>query len=287
MLRLILLVLWCLAAGGVALADPAPDAADPAAAADSPAETPDGPEPPGTEEAGETIIVYGERDIARKRAILERDLRRLGYKAHDKDGYTVYRPESPWEPSVVLYDQGFMILKRSPVRFEPPVKGSSNLRYLWCIPPFTPLCVRPGGQLVSKRKLQGSKTRLFDQIKPDAEAWQKAIVAQGTHERLDEELPRMLVDTWDSGAPIEEGGPELPSPEARRAAILNLWATRADTPEGASARSVIADFIRYEIQSSPTPASPAEIAAAEAKCACDQRVLSDPGPPPGGGSPPP
>lgn len=273
MIRAFLLALtWGLAGPAVA-ADPAADPAPPPA--------------PAAEEPGETIIVYGERDIARKRAVLERDLRRLGYTAHDKDGYTVYRPDDPWEASVVLYDQGFMMVKRSPVRFEPPVKGHSTLRYLWCVPPFTLLCVRPGGQIVSKRKLQGDKTRLYDQIKGPADAWQKAIIAQGNHQRIDEELPRMLVETWDSGAPLEQGGPDLPIPDARRAAILDLWATRADTPEGASARAVIGDFIRYEIQASPYPALPEEISAAEAKCACDQRVLDGSDAAPGGDPPPP
>ena len=263
MARLFLFLVALAFSGLASASDAASTAPAPAAAADRPA----------ADNANEEIIVYGERDVARKRAILERDLRRLGYTAHDKDGYTVYRTDAPWEASIVLYDQGFMLVKRSPVRFEPPVQGHSALRYLWCVPPFTPLCIRPGGQLIGKRKLQGDKTRTYDAIKTDELAWQKALQAQGDHQRINEELPRQLVSTWDSGAPIEQWGPDLPTPDARRAAILDLWATRADTPEGAEARAVIGDFVRFEIQSSDHPASPDEIAAAEAKCACDQHVL--------------
>ena len=66
-----------------------------------------------TIDANEEIIVFGELEVARQRAALEADLRDLGYsEAKTKDGRTVFRPEVAWHPTVVVYDEGFVVLKR-------------------------------------------------------------------------------------------------------------------------------------------------------------------------------
>lgn len=237
----------------------------------------------GEEEAGPTeeIVVLGRREIARRRAEIDRDLKRLDYTARDREGVTVYRPADPWHPSVWVYDDGYVIIKRSPVRFEPPLPGDSRLRYLACLPPFTPLCIRLAGQLVSERKLTPRKAAVITAIQPEIKAWQGALAGAAMAERLGQEIPAQLVATWEHGEPLEPGGAPLPSAEARRVAILAFWATRADTEEGDAARAVIADFVRYVIQDSETPATPAEIAAAEARCACGPLLPELPlGPPP-------
>ncbi len=230
------------------------------------------------EEAGvsEEIIVFGRREIARRRAELDRDLRKMGYKAKDREGVTVYRPESAWKPSVFVYDDGYVILRRSPPRFESYVEGQSNLRYLACIPPFTLMCIKLGGVLVSERKLTPQKMEVVDAIQPRLKAWQGAISRDVMSTRLGQEIPSMLVATWERGEPTEPGEPALPTPEQRRVAILEFWATRADTPEGAAVRAVVSDFVRLVIQESDTPATPAEIAAAEAQCLCGPLLGGDP-----------
>ncbi|MBK6580261.1 MAG: hypothetical protein IPG17_29670, partial [Sandaracinaceae bacterium] len=107
-----------------------------------------------TSAPGEEITIYGQAEIRRRRQELDKRLRTMGYRAvKQDDGKTVYRPETVHYPSVIIDEEGYAVLKRSPIRFIPPGKGDSKLRYIWCLPPFTVMCIRPGGQIISKRKL--------------------------------------------------------------------------------------------------------------------------------------
>lgn len=278
------MILLCALALGALLSGPAwaagtdDQGAAPAASSDPSAEdTPD-----------EQIIVIGRREIARRRAEIDRDLKKLGYDAKDRDGVTVYRPDVYWHPSVWVYDDGYVVVKRSPVRFEPPIDGSSPLRYLACLPPFTPMCVRLAGQTISKHKLEPQKYEVVYAIQPEVRAWQAALASQATSVRVGQEVPALLVGTWERGEPMEPGGPPLPTPAERRQAILKFWATRADNEEGSAVRGVVADFVRFVVQESDTPAPPEEIAAAEALCSCGSLLPAEPPPSsPGSAGPPP
>ena len=246
--------------------------AGPASAQDDGARGDDSSQAPADEaddsSPDEQIIVVGRREIARRRAEIDHDLKKLGYTPKDRDGVTVYRPEVYWHPSVWVYDDGYVIVKRSPVRFEPPIAGSSPLRYLACLPPFTPMSVRMAGQTINKRKLEPQKAEVVYTIQPEVRAWQEALAHQATSLRVGQEVPALLVGTWDRGEPMEPGGPSLPTPAERRQAILTFWATRADNEEGTAVRGVVSDFVRFVVQESETPATAEEIAAAEARCGC-------------------
>jgi hypothetical protein len=76
---------------------------------------------------------------------------------------------------------------------------------------------------------------------------------------------------WTSGVAIS-GGPPIEGVAARRAAILDFWASRTCTDAGDAIADVAAAFIRNEIQSGPDAASPEEIAASEAACGCDRSL---------------
>lgn len=220
----------------------------------------------------EEIIVLGRREISRRRAELDRELKAMGYKVREREGVTVYRPEISWKPSVHVYDDGYVILRRSPPRFESYIDSESNLRYLACIPPFTIMCIKIGGVTVSQRKLAPQKAEVIGAIQPEIRAWQGAISREVMSIRLGSEVPALLVATWETGAPTEPGEAPAPTIEERRRAILRFWATRADTEEGDAVRAVVADFIMLVIQESDTPATAAEIAAAEAQCRCGPLV---------------
>lgn len=269
------LLLLSLCAALLALPAMGQDDADAEPAAETPPPSPPPALAPGPTEE---MIVVGAREIARRRAEIDQDLRDMGYKAKDKGDVTVYRPASVWHPSVLVYDDGFVMLKRTPPRFDPPIAGTSNLRYLACLPPFTPMCLRLGGWMVSPTKLTPQKAKVAEAIDPEVDAWQAAIIRHANAVRLGQDVPNRLTATWEQGAPLEDGGPSLPDPVARRQAILEFWATRADTAEGAAVREVTGDFIRYIIQDSPWPASPDEIAATEARCGCAASILAEPTP---------
>lgn len=226
-------------------------------------------------ESGGELVVFGDLQVAARRAELDQGLRQQGYRVGiRKDGKTVYRPEDPWKPTVEVYDDGFVRLKRSPVRFEPPGQrsGSSKLRYLWCLPPFTPMCLRVGGQVVSKRKLDPQKARVLTATHPQVGAWREALVRRAMDTKVGRELPDRLDQLWTTGRPLEGEGPPLLDPSARRAAILGHWSTRTCTPEGDAVAEVLALFLEYEVQPSTTPMDAAEQDRANAAQRCGRRL---------------
>ncbi len=247
----------------------------------------DAPPPQGEEPtAGEVITVYGDQEVQRRRMELEATIRDYGYQdGKRKDDKTIFRPEVPWKPSIIVHDEGYMELKRSPVRWMVPGRQDNALNYLWCLPPFTPMCVRIGGQVVSGAKLTPQKGKVLDEIHEPSEAWRGAIVDRATWARVNDEVPKLIEATWQTGAPVEGSGPALADRPARRKALLAFWASRSDTPEGHMVAQVVEDFILYEVQTSAWPATPEELAAANA-AADGVRALPLPASPDPSPSPP-
>lgn len=217
----------------------------------------------------EEITIYGEAEVLRRRGEVIQTLRHLGYReGRRKNGRTVMVPKTPYKPSVVLDDDGWMQVKRSPIRFDPP--GDSNWRYLWCLPPFTitPTCIQVGGQVIGRRKLGHFKEDVVRATRYGMHEWQDAVIALAMDQRLGTEIPDMLDATWTTGTPFGIEGPTLESHEKRRAAILRFWSSRSCLPEGAAVRDVVATFVEAEIQMSDHPASAEEIAAANEAQRC-------------------
>lgn len=261
------------------------------AAASAQDDPPPGTDPasPQTEEGDETgeegddageneeMIIYGELEERRRRQALEQDLLDLGYtRKKRKDGQTIYRPEVAWHPTVIIDDDGYVIMKRSPVRFEPWVAGRTNLRWISCVPPFIIMCIKPSGQLVSPRKLTPKKQYVAENIHPELTAWRAVVVSNAMNRRLGEEIPDMLEAIWLEGTPMTAGAPKLESYADRRGAILEFWSSRACTPEGAEARGVTADFVRYVIQLSEHPVTEEELTQANARSYCEDTLVLEP-----------
>ncbi len=218
----------------------------------------------------EEIIVFDDLEIARRRGELDGRIRGLGYRAGKKrDGRTIYHAQSPWKPSVVIHDEGFVTLKRAPVRFESYADGP--LKALACIPPFTIMCVRIGGQVISRRKLAHQKSAVSDQIQPEVTAWRTAVIARHHEHRAMVEVPAALTATWEDGLPLD-GGPALPDPAARRRAILDFWGGRACTEEGDAVAEVVATFVELGIDASEHPTTAEERVAANASARCGRKL---------------
>ena len=219
----------------------------------------------------EEMIIYGEQEIARRRGEVVQNLRHLGYRElRRRDGKTVFAPKVPYRPTVVLDDDAWMQVKRTPVRIDPP--GASNWRYLWCLPPFTitAACIQVGGQVIGKRKLAPFKEDVVRATQFEMRAWQRAVVANAMAKRLNQELPDMLDATWHTGQPLGDDGPFIESPENRRELILDFWASRSCVAEGQQVRELVATFIQAEIQTGPDPASAEEIRVANNAQRCPE-----------------
>jgi hypothetical protein len=173
---------------------------------------------------------------------------------------------------VVVYEDGFVVMKRSRVRFEPWMKGRTKAVWLSCIPPLTLMCIRLSGRLVSPARLSAQKGRTMDAMDAPLDAWQEAIASNATRERLDRQIPDELEALWTAGVPMGGVGNPVEGPDARRSAILAFWSGRACTREGAAARDVAALFLEYEVQASPFPLTKEEVAQANRVQRCEDRL---------------
>jgi len=216
------------------------------------------------------IIVFDELEIARRRAHLDQTLMGLGYQAHrrTRDG-TLYRPDVAWHPTVVVHDEGFVVLKRSRIRMEPLMDGRTPLRWLSCVPSLGIGCVRGGGPLfVSPRKLSHKKSALLDEIDPSLDAWREAITTAHTQRRLDEDLPDLIDSIWFAGVTDDPKAAVIEDMSQRKLTLMNLWISRTCTPEGQIARSRITDFFSEVVQTSQYPITEEERRHAEASNQC-------------------
>ena len=219
----------------------------------------------------ETIIVEDER-VARTREELEQAILDHGYTIkRAEDGQVVYRPDVAWHPTIVVDDDGFVILRRSPVRFStPPTLDTGSRALMWAFCPILwHLCVHAGGQVVSKSKLDGKKGAANAATNEQRVAWDDALHDRGQARRM-ADLPAALDQLWSEGTLIDApGAPPLATPPERKAALVAFWATRADTPEGEEVRALVRDFLLYEVSQSPWPVTDADRALARKECRCD------------------
>jgi len=221
--------------------------------------------------ATEEIIVHGEMEIARKRARVIQNLKHLGYEeATRRNGRSVYRPKVAYKPTVVIDDDAWMHIKRSPIRVDPPGRKDNKLRYLWCIPPFTitAACIQVGGQVIGQRKLESHKEDVTRATSFEMREWRTAVIAVAMDKRIGEEIPDMLDQVWDNGQPEKSHDPILTEYSDRRKVILDFWASRSCVQEGQAVRELTADFIAEIIQTSAHPAPAEELVSANERQRC-------------------
>ena len=124
---------------------------------------------------------------------------------------------------------------------------------LW---PF--LCVRPAGQLYSRRRHQGTQDQTMGILDGGVQEWQEALADRAHAEQL-EALPDRLQRLWDDGGALTGGGP-LSSHRERREALYDYWDSRTETRWGEDVRALVVGFVRSVVQDSPHP-FPAEDSA--------------------------
>jgi len=221
--------------------------------------------------ANEEIVVWGER-VQHARGELDHSLIAYGYhQKRIRNGTTVYgrSGRDRWKPKLLVNDDGVVmfrnprILVQSPVLVGQPPLSSEEAPGLGDSASGQPDRgnISLGFPIVVPRKrIQNQEQgRVMDAVGDELHAWREALDGQGEAVLL-QHLPDTLDRVWQQG--VAPDGRTLPDAAARRQALIELWATRADTRAGMAARGVIQDYLNEVVQSSPTPLSEAELAHA-------------------------
>ncbi|HHO49970.1 MAG TPA: hypothetical protein ENK18_03645 [Deltaproteobacteria bacterium] len=223
------------------------------------------PEDPGTQpdEAELELIVYGELQVeAARRAVVD-ELAELGFTdVVERGDHVVYRHERPWHGEVVLYEDGWMEVKRQPLRVEgrevPWARQDTPLAWAGClIYPWA--CLRINGAMVGSRRWRSSESRTVAAVQPKVQAWGDRIADLAVEHRSDA-LPQRLEALWTEGIGLQ-GGARLQTYRERRAALLSYWASRTDTVWGDEIRRAVIAFCRAVVQHSDHPFTDAELRA--------------------------
>lgn len=229
--------------------------------------SPSGEAPPSGEagDVGDELVVREEAviqeapEVARKRAEVYAALKQQGYrKGRDLGDRTVFLPEEPWGPRVIVHDDGWVYLKRQPPRVHAPGRSFADqghpAEYLLCILAPTS-CLSLGGWLVGERKLARQKGEVLDATRDEVRNLNDAVARRELGRRLNEDIPADLDAIW--------GRADLP-PEARRRLLYTYWDTRTEGPEGMAAREAVRAFLVGEVQQSDAPFTAAELDALNA-----------------------
>ena len=107
----------------------------------------------------------------------------------------------PRSATVIIDDDGWMMVKRSPIRIDPPGKRDNKLRYLWCLPPFTitPLCIKVGEDRI-KTQAPGAQGRVVQGTQGYARMANSRSINMDTRRSRH---PNMLDAIWSEGTPVK------------------------------------------------------------------------------------
>ena len=211
-------------------------------------------EPPEEGSAYE-VVVYADHLVAVARARLIGGLYSQGFTIElERGDVTILRHEDPWRGEVRLHEDGRFEVRRQPVRVEgremPWAEKNSIGAWAGCVLwPF--MCVRPSGQLVSRRRNEGYRSRAVSGLEQNTHVWQEALADRAHAEQL-QLLPDRLTLLWEEGQPLDGKEPLLTT-DARRDALYRYWSERTQTRWGEDVRRVIEGFVRSVVQDSDTP----------------------------------
>lgn len=209
------------------------------------------------------VIVYSELLVRQAREKLMQTAAAEGYTdVIRKKGRTILRHDAmPWKGEVVLYDSGRVEVKRQPVRFEPALFDPDKpLSWISCVIPI--LCLRTGGQTVSKRRYRSYERNVMAAIEPEIRDWNEKISDLAIDRKVGT-LGERLTALWEQGVPLE-GDTPIPTPEGRKAALVAFWDSRTDNDWGVRVQQAVEAFVRAEVQTSAHPFTPDELARIDA-----------------------
>lgn len=213
--------------------------------------------------AAEEVIVYAEERVERARQAVIQELSDAGYdhEVIDLGDRVIYRHGAAWKGEVVLHDVGFVEVRRQPIHAEgarmPWARANSPLAWAGCLLwPWA--CIRISGTTVSQRRWRNREARTVQRIQPKVWEWGDRVADLSVEQKV-EGLPAMLFALWEQGRPLGGAGPRIETYRARRAALLEFYGSRTDTPWGRSIQDAVASFLDGVVQVSDHPVTAREL----------------------------
>lgn len=223
-------------------------------------------------------VIITAQPVGEAREALTERLEDMGYEEGKRRGdRVIYSHPVAWKPRVIVYDSGFMVLRRQPPRVRAPNRPGSLvgdkpvIKWAPCLLIPT-LCVQAGGVFISPARFDRQKELVVASTTDSVRGLSDAITAEAMTERLNIEVPALLDAIWHQGVHPDDGRP-LPTPPERRAAMLEFWESRADNTYGDAVRQTVEAYMIFEVQPSPWPFTPEEIAQTNATRHCQRELV--------------
>jgi hypothetical protein len=228
---------------------------------------------PTVQDDHETVVlVVGEHVIAEARADVVRKLGILGWRGREaRDGSFRFSGPEAWMGKARLYPSGDLVFSRVPLTISTPY--FPNVQY----DAFATIHGMPSGPQTtnvdvrspSKAKVEAVQQEVQAAVQPEVAAYREALQRRALGALLSE-LPARLDRLWTDGVGLDNQ--PLATPAARRAALLDYWGSRSDTPEGRAVMRVVESFLRNEVQASEHPLTAEEIEAAQLRRSDDRKL---------------
>ncbi|MFT4626902.1 MAG: tetratricopeptide (TPR) repeat protein [Myxococcota bacterium] len=197
-------------------------------------------------EYAEEVVVWGDRPSDALREAIDAKLQDMGYPAGQvRDGRTVY-PSQGDLPALTLHHHGLLDLQEVMVEVK------------MAVDPATLAPTLKFGR-VNRRQMAPRRMAVLEGLRPELRAWRDQLAVEGSEDGLPDLVDR-LDALWHDGVPLAGGAP-VSTPEARRAALLDLWASRTCTPAGELVRGAIARYLSLEVDASEHPLTVDELAS--------------------------
>ena len=215
------------------------------------------------------VIVWGEQAIRSARQQVVDGMVERGWSPRYRADRIVFVPPRAWMGRAHLDREGVLSFGRPVVA----VAGASARSLQGPYDDFEALsrdrtsgAAIPQGTfwiLPSRARLDPVQAEVAEAVEEELRTYRLVLQETRFQEAL-QALPGQLDALWEEGRPLEEG-PALETPEARRRAVLDYWASRAATPHGHQTMAAVERWLLERVMPSAWPVTAEEQAAANAR----------------------
>lgn len=193
-----------------------------------------------------------------------RKLEALGWRSRrTNDGRIVFRGPEGWMGKATLRASGDLDFSIPAIAFPAPSESGGTYGYSRA----TDDGYHGGNEGLSstpfpgKEKVAAVQAEVRAAVRDDVLHYRE-VLQHAYFSKYIGELPTRLDALWSNGESLD-GGKPITDPVVKRAALLEFWSSRTDTPEGRTVSRTIEIFLRQTVMPSDTPVTTAEAASAE------------------------